>query len=107
MENKMAAKPMCKCGICDNVYDSIEKRSSCEQACLRKQVEEAKKEEEKRKVKEREVRYVEVCDAINKANKLQNEYLKDYGYFAYNSTGDFVCGSDIVDISRKFWNMLP
>ena len=41
--DKICAKPMYKCAICGEVYDSIAQRMNCEQTCLKKQEEEAKK----------------------------------------------------------------
>lgn len=105
--NKMAVKPMYKCAICDKTYNTIEERSNCERKCLIEEQVKAKKAEEERLVKERETRYKEVCEAINKANELKKAYLEDYNCFVYDTTSDFVCDADIRDFVRSFWNRLP
>ena len=105
--NKMAAKPMYKCGICDTTYDSIEERTACEQACLQKQKEEAKKAELERKTKEREARYEEVCAALDHDNKLKKAYLEDYGCFVYETDMNYVYENDFSDLVKKLWYKLP
>ena len=39
-ENKAYAKPQYKCGICGEIYDSVQERSNCEMMCVKKQQEE-------------------------------------------------------------------
>lgn len=89
MENK---KPMYNCGICGEVYDSIPERVKCEQACLKKQEEEAKKAAEAKKNAEKNVRKKEVMAAIENANELLRDFVKDYGsyelYYDVNNVND-------------------
>lgn len=105
--NKMAVKPMYKCAICDKTYETIEERSNCERKCLIDEQVKAKKAEEERVAKERETRYKEVCEAINKANDLKEKYLEDYGCFVYDATHEFTYDTNIRDLVNKLWFRLP
>ena len=105
--NKMAVKPMYKCAICESVFETIEERMNCERKCLIDEQIKAKKAEEERKAKERDTRYKEVCEALDKANELKRAYLDDYGCFVYDSTHEFTCDTDITDLVKKFWYQLP
>ena len=84
MDNKVCAKPMYKCAVCDEVYDSIAQRTKCEQACLKKQEEEERKAAELKKAEEYEARKNEVDDAFNKAYELKDKFVRDYGRYTYN-----------------------
>lgn len=106
-ENKMTTKSMYKCAFCDSVYENIEERMNCERKCLIDQQTKAKKEAEEQKAKERDARYKEVCEALNKANELRQKYLEDYGCFVCETDIDFVYDNDIRDFVRKFWYQLP
>lgn len=81
--NSIYSKPMYKCGVCGNTYESIAERMNCEQACLKKQEEEAKKAAEAKKNAEKDVRKAEVHQAIKNASDLIHDYIEDYGYFDY------------------------
>ena len=78
-ENKIYSKPQYKCGICGTIFDSIEERMNCEANCIKKQKEAAKKAAEAKRKAEKETRKTEVTAAIKRANKLLEEYIKDYG----------------------------
>lgn len=106
-DKKIAVKPIYKCGICDKTYETIEERMNCERKCLIDEQVKAKKAEEERLAKERETRYKEVCEALNKANELKDAYLEDYGCFVYDATHEFVRDTDIRDFVKKFWYQLP
>lgn len=115
-DNKMAVKPMYKCGICDSVHETIEKRMNCEQKCLKEQKEKAKKAAEAEAKAKRDAEYKEVCDAIAKAEKFEKEaeklkkaFIKKHGYFSYsNSTQEEdEYEDDLYDFLRKFGWMLP
>ena len=85
MEHNVYAKPIYKCAVCDGVYDSIAQRMHCEQACLKKQEEEAKKAAEAKKQAEYNARVEEVNKAFDHAYKLRDEFIKDYGGpYVYN-----------------------
>lgn len=84
MDNKVCAKPMYKCAVCDEVYDSIAQRTKCEQACLKKQEEEERKAAELKKAEEYEARKNEVDDAFNKAYELKDKFVQDYGRYTYS-----------------------
>jgi len=84
MENKVCAKPMYKCAVCGEVYDSIAQRVNCEQACLKKQEEEARKAAELKREVEYEARKNEVDTAFNKAYELKDKFVQDYGRYTYN-----------------------
>ena len=72
MENKVCAKPMYKCAVCGEVYDSIAQRMNCEQACL------------KRQEAEYNARIEEVNAAFEKAYKLRDKLVADYGEYYYS-----------------------
>ena len=84
MGNKVCEKPMYKCAVCGGVYDSIAQRMNCEQTCLKKQEEEAKKVAERRKAAEYEARKREVDEAFNRAYELKEKFLNDYDSYTYN-----------------------
>lgn len=84
MENKVCAKPMYKCAVCGEVYDSIAQRVNCEQTCLKKQEEEARKAAELKKAAEYESRKNEVDMAFNNAYELKDKFVADYGRYTYN-----------------------
>lgn len=83
MENK---KPMYKCAVCGEVYDSIAQRMNCEQTCLKKKEEEERKAAEAKKAAEYETRKKEVDAAFDHAYELRDKLLKDYGSYAYHKT---------------------
>lgn len=110
-ENKMYNKPMYKCGICGEVYDTIAERMTCERTCLEKQEAEAKKAAEAKKKEEQKIRKAEVDlaikqanEATDNANKLMRKYIADYGSYGYSSTDkkdhDFFWPSSL---SHHFW----
>lgn len=86
MENRICATPMYKCAVCGEVYDSIAKRMNCEQACLKKQEEEARKAAEAKKLAEYNDRKLEVDAAFERAYDLQEKFLIDYGHYTYRKT---------------------
>lgn len=79
--NNIYGKLQYKCGICGNVYDSIEDRMKCEQACIHKKKEAAKKAEAEKLIKEKEARKKELDEALKHAGKLLKAWNKDYGYY--------------------------
>lgn len=81
--DKICAKPMYKCAVCGEVYDSIAQRMSCEQTCLKKQEEEERKAAEAKKAAEYEARIEEVNMAFEKAYKLRDKLEEDYGEFKF------------------------
>ncbi len=93
MENKVYCKPAYKCGICDSEYQSVQERMNCEIKCTKKQKEEERKAAEAKKVAEQKLRKEAVDEAIKRAAKLQNDYIKDYGHYEYE--GEIV--------SNVFW----
>ena len=95
-DNKMYCKPIYKCGICGKEYPSIAERMKCEQACLRKQEEDAKKAAEAKKNAEKNTRKDEVTQAIEYASELLNKYISDYGAYSYD-------GKKLNDTSDYFW----
>lgn len=80
----VCAKPMYKCAVCGEVYDSISNRMNCEQKCLKKQEEEARKAAEAKKRAEYDARINEVNTAFEKAYKLRDKFVADYGEYYYN-----------------------
>lgn len=82
-ENNIFAKPMYKCAICGNAYETIQERIKCETTCLKKQQEEEKAAAEAKKKAEKDSRYKEVNAALDNAYALLNKYIEDYGSFEY------------------------
>lgn len=81
--NKMYCKPAYRCGICGAEYATVAERMKCEQACLRKQEEDAKKAAEEKKKNEQITRKAEVDAAMEHAYQLQRAYIKDYGSYSF------------------------
>ena len=91
VENKVCCKPMYKCAICGEVYESVLERAQCESACLEKQEKEVRMAEEAKKREEQLTRKAEVDAAYDNYTemyaryvKLKNNYLKDYGCYEHN-----------------------
>ena len=84
-ENKMYTKQVFKCGICGKEYSNVQDRANCELNCYKKQQEEAKKAAEAKKLAEKAARKKEVDDALDKAIRLRNAYIKDYGCYVYDN----------------------
>lgn len=82
--NKICCKPAYKCGICGAEYSTVTERMKCEQACIKKQEEEAKRLAEEAKKAEQDARHTEVTKAIDNAYNLLDKYMKDYGMYNYN-----------------------
>ena len=80
----MYYKPAYKCGICGAEYPTVAERMKCEQACIKKQEEDAKRLAEEKKKAEQDARRAEVTQAIDNAFNLLNKYMKDYGRYSYN-----------------------
>lgn len=83
-QNNIYCKPAYKCGICGNIYDSVYERMTCEVACHKKQAEEAKAAAEAKKAAEQKMRKEAVDEAIKRAAKIHNDYVKDYGHYEYD-----------------------
>jgi hypothetical protein len=83
MDNRTYAKPVYKCAICGEVYETISKRMNCEQACLKKQEEEARKAAERKKEAEYAERKAKVDKAYETFIKLRDQFVKDYGSYEY------------------------
>ena len=73
-----------KCGICGKDYATIPERMNCEQSCIKKQHEEERKAAEAKRVAKQKLRKEAVDEAIKRAAKLQNEYIRDYGHYEYD-----------------------
>ena len=93
--DKICAKPMYKCAICGEVYDSIAQRMNCEQDCLKRQEEEERKAAEAKKAAEYDARVEEVKVAFNKAYELRNKLVVDYGEYHYSRIFGDLC--DVIE----------
>jgi hypothetical protein len=82
-QNNFYYKPAYKCGICGSEHETVQSRMNCEMACLKNQKEEERKAAEAKKVAEQKLRKEAVDEAIKRAAKLQNDYVKDYGHYEY------------------------
>lgn len=72
------------CGICGKEYPTVAERMKCEQACIKKQEENAKRLAEEKKKAEQKTRHAEVTKAIDDAYDLLDQYIKDYRVYNYN-----------------------
>lgn len=82
-DNKMYNKPMYKCAICGEIYDSVQDRMNCEMTCVKKQHEEEKKAAEAALQAEKDHRLAEASAALDNALTLVNKCVEDYGSFQY------------------------
>lgn len=103
-ENKMYATPKYKCGICGEIYDSIEERMNCESKCLKKQKEEERKAAEAKKKAEKEARQTEVNKALEDAYALLNKFVDDYGSYTYSGKLDDVSMLNMDYFPIKLWH---
>ena len=95
-----------KCAICGKEFDNIQDRAKCELACLKKQEEEKRIAAEKKKKEEQVTRKKEVDEALAHAYKLKDQYIKDYGSYAYTCDADDLDFTDLFDL-LKFARRLP
>ena len=103
-EKKTYAKPQYKCGICGEIYDSIQERMNCEMACLKKQAEEEKKAAEEKKKAEKEARQQEVDAALDDAFTIMNKFFEDYGAFKYGGKFKGANISSMDFFPSKLWH---
>ena len=75
-----------KCGVCGKEYESIKDRAACEIKCSKQKEEAERLAAMKKKQEEQTARKKAVDEAFDKAYKLKEEYLKDYGYYKYYYT---------------------
>ena len=97
--NTFYCRPAYKCGICGAEYPTVAERMMCEQACIKKQEEDAKRLAEEKKKAEQDTRRAEVTQAIDNACNLLNKYMEDYG--RYNYDGKNLSAFDDI-LSSKF-----
>jgi hypothetical protein len=100
MENKTYAKPMYKCAICGEIYESIPQRINCEMTCLKKKEEEDRKAAELKEKEEYMTRKAEVDAAFDHAYELRDKFLKDYDSYAYSKN---VSGRDMYFPFSWLW----
>lgn len=98
-ENNVNRKPRYKCGICGKSYFNVYDRMNCETSCVKKQQEEERKAAEEKKAAEQKLRKEAVDEAIERAIKLQRDYVKDYGYYEYESAV-----TDNLSLPSKLWH---
>lgn len=103
-DNKIYNKPMYKCAICGEIYESIQERINCEMACLNKQQEEEKKAAEAKLEAEKDERFAEASAALDNAFMLVNKCVEDYGSFQYRGK---VSNLDMLNMDffpSKLWH---
>lgn len=83
MENKMFAKPMYKCAICEKIFEDVLSRANCELECIKRVEEEARKAEEAKKKEEQNIRKAEVDAAVSIAFDLMDKYIEDFGNYEF------------------------
>ena len=98
-ENTVGRKVRYKCGICGKSHFSVYDRMNCEMSCVKKQQEEERKAAEEKKAAEQKMRKDAVDEAIKRAAKLQNDYVKDYGSYEYK--GELI---DNIFLPSKLWH---
>ena len=98
-ENTVARKIRYKCGICGKSHFSVYDRMNCEMSCVKKQQEEERKAAEAKKVAEQKLRKEAVDEAIQRAAKLQRDYINDYGHYEYD--GELV---ENIFLPSKLWH---
>ena len=98
-KNNFYCKPAYKCGICGQIYDSVQSRMNCEMLCVKKQKEEEKAAAAAKKQAEQKLRKEAVDEAIKRAAKLQQEYVKDYGHYEYE--GELI---NNIFLPSKIWH---
>lgn len=79
----MYTKPQYKCGVCNEIYDSIAERMRCEAACLKRIEIEEKKQAEVKKQAEKAASEAKVTEAFDAAYKLRDEHVAKYGHYSY------------------------
>lgn len=94
--NTFYCRPAYKCGVCGAEYPTVAERMKCEQACIKKQEEDAKRLAEEKKKAEQKTRHAEVTKAIENTYDLLDRYMKDYGRYNYDGK-----------ILRTFDDILP
>lgn len=99
MDNKTYTKPMYKCAVCGEVYDSIAQRMNCEQVCLKKKEEEERKAAEAKKAAEYDARVAEVNAAFDHAYELQDKLVADYGVHHYKRCNNL---DDVLKLLLEF-----
>jgi hypothetical protein len=77
------AKLQYKCGVCGEVYNSIQERMRCEMKCIEKQKEEERKAAAEKKKQEKAARKAEVDEALAKFTTLAEAYSRDYGSYIH------------------------
>lgn len=82
-EAQWRARLAYKCGVCGKEYESIKDRAECEIRCSKKKEEEERLAAAKKKAEEKAARKKAVDEAFDKAYKLKDEYVKDYGSYVY------------------------
>lgn len=82
--NSIYSKPMYKCAVCGEVYDSIVDRMNCEMKCIKLQEEEKKKAEAEKKAAEKKSDFTEASAALDNAFTLVNKCIEKHGIFKYN-----------------------
>lgn len=103
-ENKMYTKAQYKCGVCGEIYDSIQDRMNCEMKCLKKQEQEAKAAADAKKKAEQNARRTEVTKALENAYTLLSKYIKDYGSYEYNGNLKDLDMSAMNHFPSKLWH---
>lgn len=104
-ENNMyAAKLQYKCGVCGEVYDSIQERMNCEMKCLKKKQEEERKAAEEKKKQEKNARFSEASAALDNAFTLVNKCVEDYGSFEYNGKVKDLNLANMDFFPSKLWH---
>ena len=98
-ENTVERKVRYKCGICGKNHFSVYDRMNCEMSCIKKQQEEERKAAEAKKIAEQNMRKEAVDEAIKRAVKLHNDYVKDYGHYEYE--GELI---ENIFLPSKLWH---
>ena len=106
-ESKWAARLAYKCGVCGKEYESIKDRAECEIKCSKKKEEAERLAAAKKEAEERAARKKAVDEAFDKAYKLKDEYVKDYGSYLYTYTDKDEADAWMSSSFAEFLRMLP
>ena len=88
-----------KCAICEKTHADVMSRAKCEIACMEKIKESERKVAAAKKAAEQKMRKDAVDEAIQRAAKLQRDYINDYGHYEYE--GQLV---ENVFLPSKLWS---
>lgn len=98
------SKTVYTCGICGTDHETITERMRCEQACLRKQKEDAERAAAEKAKAEKSARQAEVTAALDNAFALVNKFIEDYGSYNYDGKINTLEARNMDFFPSKLWH---